>query len=78
MSVALFETERRTFQDHRDKLIANALGKFVLIKGEEVVGIYDAEGDAVREGYKRFGNVPFFVKLIVEVEVPLTFTRSIF
>lgn len=78
MSMDLFETERRTFQDRRDDLIANALGKFVLIKGEEVVGIYDAEGDAVREAYNRFGNVPFFVKQIVEVEVPLTFTRSIF
>lgn len=78
MPIDLFETERSTFQDRREELIANSLGKFVLIKGEEVVGVYDAEGDAVREGYKRFGNVPFYVKQIVEVEVPLTFTRSVF
>lgn len=32
-------------------------GKSALIKGEELVGIYDTEIEAVRAGYQRFGNV---------------------
>jgi hypothetical protein len=29
--------------------------------------------DAIADGYRRFGNVPFLVKQVVEVETPINF-----
>jgi len=66
----LLEDELRTYQRHREQLLAAAEGKFVLIKDDRVVGTFDSEMDAIRQGYAVFGNVPFLVKEIVEIEVP--------
>ena len=63
--------EKATYRKHRKELLGKARGKFVLIKGEEVVDTFDTEGDAVRRGHKKFGNVPFLVKQILEVETPI-------
>ncbi len=30
-------------------------GRFVLIKGDQIVGIWDTSGDALQAGYDRFG-----------------------
>jgi len=40
----------------------------VLIKGDEVVGFYETRGEALAEGYARFGVVPLFVKAIAASE----------
>lgn len=67
-------TELNTYEQHRDELLETAEGKFVLIHGTEVAGMYEAQMDAINEGYWRFGNVPFLVKHILKVEVPLNFS----
>ncbi len=43
-------------------------GKFVLIQGEEIKGIYTSYEDAVKDGYKQFGLTPFLVKQIQTIE----------
>ncbi len=73
----LLNKEIETYNVHKAELLGKANGKFVLIKDSEVVGVYDTKMDAIRQGYERFGNVPFLVKLIVEVEVPLEFTSNL-
>ncbi len=67
-------TELKTYEQHRDKLLERAEGKFVLIHGPEVAEVYESQMDAINEGYRRFGNVPFLVKHILKVEVPLNFS----
>jgi len=39
-------------------------GKFVLIKGESVIGLYDTWAEARKEGRKRYGMDPFLVQPI--------------
>jgi hypothetical protein len=73
----LLETELTTYETNRDELIGKADGKYVLIKGEKIAGIFDTESDATRFGYNEFGNVPFLVKQIVLVEVPVYFTSNL-
>ena len=68
------ETELRYFNAHRAELLLDAPGKFALIKGEQVMGIFDSETTAIRHGYKMLGNVPFLVKKVTEVDIPLNFT----
>lgn len=43
-------------------------GKFVLIKGEDVVGFYSTYEDAITEGYNRFQLKPFLVKQVSMIE----------
>lgn len=62
-----------TFAQHRDELLGRAKGKFVLIKGADIVDVFEDRTDAVVRGYREFGNHPFLVKKITEVEMPLSF-----
>ncbi len=73
----LLETELKTYEDHRDELLGSDSGKFALIKGEQVISVFDTKADAIRNGYERFGNVPFLVKQIVQVEAPQNFTSNL-
>jgi hypothetical protein len=69
----VLEKEAETYERHREELLAKHEGKYVLIYGEQVQGIFDTPMDAVRSGYQRFGHVPIFVKEIERVETPVTF-----
>lgn len=72
----ILETELKTYEQHKNELLGTAGGKFVLIRGTDVIGVYDSKMDAIAQGYKQFGNVPFLVKQIVEVETAQNFIPS--
>jgi hypothetical protein len=67
----VLEVERRFFEANRERLMNEGAGKFVLIKGRKVYGFYETKFDAIDAGYERFGNVPFFVHKVTEVEEPV-------
>ena len=58
------QEEFKVFQQNEKELLASHPGKYVLIKGQRIIGEYDKQYDAISEAYARFGNVPFFVKRI--------------
>ncbi len=60
--------ELETYHRERERLLSRARGKYVLISKEEVLGVFDTEQDAIRQGYQQLGNVPFLTKQIVEIE----------
>ena len=76
MSTVL-DSELKTYEQQRDHLLAKAEGKFVLIHDDQVVGVYESEMDAISQGYKQFGNVPFLVKEILKVDMPLSFVSGL-
>jgi len=45
-------------------------GKFVLIKGNKVHGVYSSYEEALKEGYRAFGTNSFLVKQISEGDQP--------
>lgn len=53
-------------------------GGFVVIKGEEVLGIWETRMDALKAGIEKYGNVEFLVKDIGESDTILNFSRNIF
>ena len=73
----VLETELKTYEKHREFLLGTAEGKFVLIRHEEIAGVYSSEMDAIAQGYQKFGNVPFLVKQIVKVETPQNFISNL-
>lgn len=64
----VFEKESKIFEENRKDLVAKAEGRYVLIKGVKIIGIYDTRRDAVMEGCKEFGKPPFYVKKIERVD----------
>ena len=67
------ESELRYFEAHRAELVEQARGKHALVKNDALIGIFDDKTQAIRAGYEKFGNEPFLVKEISEVDLPLNF-----
>jgi hypothetical protein len=62
----LRKQEWRTFQRERDRLLAEGhKGRFALVKGDDVVGVFADEDSALIVGYERFGLGLFMVQPIV-------------
>jgi hypothetical protein len=62
------EQELQTFHEQKDHLLEKYKDRYVLIKGDDVLADFESRGDALREGYKRFGHEAFLVKKVEEVE----------
>ncbi|HKP54788.1 MAG TPA: hypothetical protein VJ183_19310 [Chloroflexia bacterium] len=76
----MLDEELRTYEERKHELLAGFMGKFVLIKGSGILGIFDTQDEAIEGGYDRLGNVPFLAKEIAESVIPegITFTETIF
>jgi len=77
VATMVLDPELETYERHRSDLLAAHSGKWVLIRGNEVAGTFDTQNDAIAEGYRRFGNVPFLVKQILAIETPAFFTSNL-
>jgi hypothetical protein len=60
----VLEHEVSTFEARRPALVSVALGKYALVHGDDVAGIYDTEREAIIDGRGRFGYVPLLVERI--------------
>ena len=68
VALHLLDEEMITYCDHLPGLLQGQQGQYVLIKGTNVVGVFRDRSEALREGYQRFGVVPFLVRQIVACE----------
>ena len=62
------DRELAVFAKLKAELIANHNGKFVLIKGDDLIDTFDNADNAYQEGVQRFGRESFLVKRVGEVE----------
>ena len=56
--------ELKTYQEHLEGLLQTASGKYVLIKGSEIAGLYDDKKEAFNEGYRRYRLKGFMVQRV--------------
>ena len=70
------QVEIETYNAKLPELLGS-VGKFVLIKGNQIEGIYDTYADALKIGYERFQLEPFLVKQIAPVDQIHFFTREL-
>jgi hypothetical protein len=60
------ETEWNFFRKEWPRLLADGHeGRWVLIKGEEILGLFDSRDEAVTAGYDRLGVVPLLAQQIL-------------
>ena len=69
--------EMVTYRDRLEELLENE-GKFVLIKGREVVGIYETREEAIHQAVERFRDAPVFIKRIARKEPMIQFGGVVF
>jgi len=69
----------REIETYKKKLaeLKESEGKFVLIRGEEIIDTFTSYEDALKEGYKRFGLEPFLVKQIQTIEQVQFISRTV-
>ena len=72
----IFDAELKTYEQNRDHLLDTADGKIVLIHNSQVLGVYESKIDAIAAGYQQFGNVPFLVKQVANIETPHNFMSN--
>lgn len=60
--------EMATYRAHLPGLLQGQQSQYVLIKGTDVVAVFNDRSEALREGHQRFGVVPFLVRQIVACE----------
>lgn len=66
-----------TYEAKKPELLATSAGKYAVIHGEQVAGVWDTQDDALRAGYEWFQLEPFLAKEIRDVERVHSFTRDI-
>lgn len=75
MSVALLTEEHEAYEAEKENLLLTSEGRYVLIRGSEIVGVFDTASEAIGHGYRTFGNVPFLVKVVARIESPVSFVN---
>lgn len=69
----MFEIELATYQKNLKRLREeNPLGGFVVIKGETILDVWLNDLDALKEGYKAFGDSQFMIKSINEKPINIS------
>jgi asparagine synthetase B (glutamine-hydrolysing) len=64
-ALKLYEQEIATYLCELPRLLAEGhAGRHALVKGDEVLSVWDTQGDALQAGRERFGIEPIFVKTI--------------
>jgi hypothetical protein len=72
----MLEKESRVFEQKLPDLVNTDMGKFVLIKDDLVIGTFAALLDALKSGYEKFKDQPFFVRQILAAQQPMNFSNN--
>ena len=64
--MATLDREFEFYQDNKERFLSEYQGKFIVIKGEEVIGVFEDQMEAVEETRKKHQLGTFMVKEVVE------------
>jgi hypothetical protein len=68
MLETMLEEERQFFEESLASWLTIYASKVALVKGRELVGVYDTDSQALTEGVRRFQRQPFLIRPIVAVQ----------
>ena len=63
------KTEQATYESMRVMLHEHHAGKFVVIKGDKLLGSYDTFDTAAREAIRAYGRGPYLIREVKEPTV---------
>jgi hypothetical protein len=62
----MLENEIAFFEKNMEKWLSQYEGKFVLIKGEELTGVYDTNEEALTVAASRYGLSPCLIRRVTK------------
>jgi hypothetical protein len=68
----MLEEEVAFFNENRAEWLAKQQNRVALVKGRELIGMFDTEEQAIMEGARRFGMKPFLVKRVLPTDSEFT------
>ncbi len=68
-NVMTLESERKYYESIRADLLKHHRGKFALIVGSELLGVFDSPNEAYKAGTEKRGNVPMLIAPIGDGEI---------
>ena len=74
--IVMLEKEINTFEQVLPELLKTDVGKFALVKDDQIVGVFAAIADALSYGYEKFKDRPFFVRQVLPTQQPLNFVNN--
>jgi len=70
----MLDQEIRFYEENHEDWLARFPGKIVLVKGQELIGVFDTVDEALAEGARRFGLSSFLARRVEpsqqEVNIP--------
>ena len=77
MRAYLLKKDLDYFESKLGELLGKSKGEYALIHEGQLIDTFKSKEDAIKRGYELFGNSPFLVKMISEVEDILNFTSNL-
>ena len=71
----MLEKEVKTFEQKLPELLKTDIGKYVLVKEDQVIGTFVAIEDALSYGYEKYNRQAFFVREILPTQEPFNFAN---
>lgn len=66
----VLERELEYFESIKTELLQRYEGKYALIVGAELLGVFDRGEEAYRVGIEKRGNVPMLIKQVLKEDSP--------
>jgi hypothetical protein len=66
--LTMLEQELHVYDEHLSEWLGQYRGRFVLVKGAELVGVFNTVDEALAEGARRFGLSSFLVRRVEPVQ----------
>ena len=66
--IEAIETELAFYTEKKEELLAAHEGKYALIKGRELLGLFDTFPQAYEAGLRKVGNKPMLIKQVLRQE----------
>ena len=64
MAKKILKHEIATYKKNQQGLESEHLGEFVLIVGEEIIGLFQSFEDAAAEGIRLYGQGPYLIRQV--------------
>lgn len=74
----MLEKEYEFYQQNKEQLISDYLNKYIVIKDNSVLGVYDSMDDAVKTSLSKNTLGTFLVKLVEAEEQTVRFYNRVF
>lgn len=72
-----YDRERAAYSQRKPELLKTAEGKYIVLVGDDMVGPVNSYGEALREGYRRFGGGPLYIKQVLVDEPVAEVSRDV-